>query len=137
MNQDSSTDLFASLAGMMIIIVAILMTAVNVKEELVSIENKSASSHQLNTSSPGKQKLGLLEVAYQSGKALFYWKPTAHSKKQEFHSYNDVRKAVELSRPDGIRLRLDDRVKSGVFKKLLAYASDRNIAIYQSDQVSK
>jgi len=134
MGQDSSTDLFASLAGMMIIIVAILMTAVNVKEQLISIENRSAPAHQVHIS-PDKMNLGLLEVAYRTnGKPLFYWKAYDQQRKQSFQHYSDIRKIIKINRPDRIRLRIDDRVASGVYKRILADASDFNIAIYQSDQ---
>ena len=134
MNQDSSTDLFASLAGMMIIIVAVLMTAVNVKEQLISIDNRSAPARQVQQS-PDTAHLGLLEVAYQEhGNPLFYWKATDHSKKQEFKHYRNLQKTIAGSRPDGIRLRLDNRVPSGVFKRILADTSALNITIYQSDR---
>ena len=52
----------------------------------------------------------------------------------KFADYDKVRALFTRKRPDGIRLRLDDRVSSGIYKKILADAAGLEIAIYQSDK---
>jgi len=132
--QDGSADLFANFAGVMILVVTVLMTAVNVKESLIDIQNQRATENQLQQPTD-KQHLSMLEVAYhEGGEPRFYWTPRDNSGKQPYTNYEAVRQAIMLYRPDGIRLRLDDRVSSGVFKKILADASSLDIAVYQSDR---
>jgi len=134
--QDGSADLFANFAGVMVLVVAILMTAVNVKESLINIENNNAPAMQQDA--VDTQHLSLLEIPYQEHGAMrFYWKAHEESQKQVFTSYADIRAAIKATRPDAIRLRLDGRVPSEIFQKLLADAQNMDISIYQSSQQEK
>jgi len=132
--QDGSADLFANFAGVMMLVVVVLMMSVNTKESLIDIQNNSAP-RQTKQSNIDPRQLALLEVAYQkNGSTRFYWQKDSKAKKQMFASYEEARKAFITLRPDGIRLRMDDRVSSGVYKKILADAANLDIAIYQSDK---
>ena len=129
--QDGSADLFANFAGIMIIVVALMMSDVKVKESLVDIQNSSTPIKQ-HSMMPDKRRLSLLEVAYRAKAPLFYWKASTTSRKRTFNRYADLRKARDAVHPDGIRLRVDDRIPSGIFKKILADASNLDIPVYES-----
>ncbi|MFQ5519228.1 MAG: hypothetical protein ACE5E3_04420 [Mariprofundus sp.] len=132
--QDGSADLFANFAGVMMLVVVVLMMSVNIRESLINVQNNSAPQH---ASKPAidTQSLALLEVAYNNDDSItFYWQPNAKSEKAQFAEYEKVRALFTGKRPDGIRLRLDDRISSGVYKKILADAATLDITIYQSDK---
>jgi len=132
--QDGSADLFANFSGVMILIVAILMASVHVKESLIEIKNNHVPVTQ-QSASADQQHLSLLEIPYQeNGETLFYWKASEDSHKQTFTSYANIRAAIKAARPDGIRLRLDGRVPSEIYQKLNADAYNLNFIIYQSSQ---
>jgi len=136
LQQDGSADLFANFAGVMILLVVVLMMSVNIRESLVNVQNHSAPQH--HASAVDVQNLALLEVAYNGGNsAAFYWQSDPASQKQQLAGFEQFRTLMRHKHPDGIRLRLDDRISSGIYKKILADAAALDIAIYQSDRAEQ
>jgi len=128
----ASTDLFANLTVVLLLVLSLTMAQ---DEALTVMDNTIDSPQQQNTLSLDKQALSLLEISKKAnGSTQFHWKPSKDKKKQLLTSIKEVRKAIADARPDGVRLRIDNKIDFGIYRKIYTPAADAGVIFYLSDR---
>lgn len=126
-----SADLFACLA--VVFLVSFGIVAPLTKQEVLTSVEVSKTDKISDSTAPDARSLGVLEVGEGDSGTVFALSLPG-SDPVQYNNYETVIEALEMHRPQELRLRVDRRVSSGIYQDLILDAQKLNIRTWQENE---
>lgn len=127
-----AADLFAVLAVTFMVALGVLAPLVHT--EVLTYIEETRTDKQSDAGAPRPNETVLLEVLYTERSGPSFILTATDKKKRKFTRYQDLIAAIDIERPQDIRMRMDRRVPSGIFQDIYLDTTKKGIRLWQVNE---